>query len=148
MDLQVTDDLNIDDCEYILSVARDRDELLGSNPQEVVDYLSDKEVYTLYMEDKCVAITGVIRPWTSRGVLFFIPDPDMPMRAWAHVRHFCLKMIETFYDDPTSSRLEAHIKADFQGAINWVSRLGLEEESLMKNWGPNSEDYYMYRIIK
>jgi len=46
-------------------------------------------------------------------------------------------------------RLQTSVKADCDVAIRFAKFLGLKEEGLMKNYGPDGSDFYRFaRIIK
>jgi len=149
VDLQVTDKLELADCEYILSVVKNKHELADLSPEQVIEFLKDSEVYSIKIDGKIVAFTGAMKPWISRRIVYFLPDPNMPMRSFVTVKNVVKRILEiSINNDENINRLEAHVKADCEGFMNFAEKVGFVKESLMKNWGPQGDDYYMYRIIK
>ena len=148
MDLRVTDKLELADCEYIMSVVKHRDELAELSPEDVVEMLNDSEVYSIFIDNSIVAFAGVIKPWLSRGVVYFLPDPNMSMRKFVMVKNTLKRIINMFFEDESLNRLEAQVRRDESAFQNWAEKVGFTKESLMKNWGIEGEDYFMYRILK
>jgi RimJ/RimL family protein N-acetyltransferase len=44
-------------------------------------------------------------------------------------------------------RLQTSVKADSKLALRFAEWLGLKQEGLMKNYGPDGSDYYRYARI-
>jgi hypothetical protein len=45
-------------------------------------------------------------------------------------------------------RVEITVKHDFEQGKKWAESLGFEQEGLLRKYGPNGEDYFMYaRVI-
>ena len=78
-----------------------------------------------------------------------LPDPNMSQRAFVVVKNVVKKILEiSINDDEGINRLEAHVKADCPGFLIFAEKVGFMKESLMKNWGPDGDDYFMYRMVK
>lgn len=55
--------------------------------------------------------------------------------------------LEIFCKDDKIHRLEAYTKVDYPPGHKWLQGLGFERESVLKAYGPDKADYYLYRRL-
>lgn len=55
--------------------------------------------------------------------------------------------IKFFMKDLGLSRVQATIRADFKGAEKWIKILGFEKEGLMRKFGPEGEDHFLFAKV-
>ena len=91
-----------------------------------------------------IAIAGILPRWNGVGL------------AWAwlslgwrrHARAITEKIIETL-DDSDLHRVELAVKCGFDRGGAWAERLGFELETpCAVAWGPNGENFSIYRRIR
>lgn len=84
--------------------------------------------------------------WKGFGECWLVPS--------IHVKRYAKSVYKTaveFIADTTEKlglyRVQAVIMADNPVHVRWIERLGFEREGLMRKFGPNKEDKYLYARV-
>lgn len=104
---------------------------------------------TLWTDDGAIiACAGVVcAHWRGFGEYWLVPS--------VHVQKYMKTVYKTakaFIDDTIDKlglyRVQATIKEDDQVSIRWIEHLGFEREGLMRKFGPNKENQFLYARVK
>lgn len=104
--------------------------------------------FTGIKDDKPIASGGIYMLWDGVAEGWVMATSQI----WEHKIYFALqfkKRTEILIKSIKIKRLQTSVKADFDLGIKFAEFLGLTNEGIMKNYGPDGSDYYRYaRIIK
>jgi len=103
--------------------------------------------YTFIKEDKAIAVLGgnllwpgVMEVWTVTTDLI----TEYPLEFHKKVRD----VISGLEKELEIKRFQATVRADFDMGKKWLHSLGFISEGLLKKYGPEGEDYFMFgRVI-
>lgn len=108
------------------------------------------DVYTLprhgiaYLDDgKIYAVAGIVPLWDGCGEIWAIPTKrgkDKPITIGRHFK----RTLDIVAKDLGMRRLQAAVKVGHHEAHRLVHFVGMEEEGLMKKYGPDGADYVRY----
>lgn len=108
------------------------------------------DVYTMpkhglaYMEGgQIYAVAGVFPLWEGCGEAWAIPTKRIKDRKIAIARHF-RKTLDLAFEDLKMRRVQAAVKVGHNEAHRLARFVGMEEEGLMKRYGPEGADYVRY----
>lgn len=112
--------------------------------------LQAADVYTLpkhgiaYVEDgKIYSVAGIAPLWDGVGEAWAIPTKRIRDRKTAIARHFKYTF-DMVAQDLKMRRVQAAVKMGHKEAHRLVRFVGMEEEGLMKQYGPDGADYMRY----
>lgn len=103
---------------------------------------------TLWADETTVIACGGVAcaAWKGFGEFWLVPSIHVPRYP-----KLVFKAARSFINDAINNmdlhRVQATIKANDPTAINWIERLGFEREGLMRKFGPNQEDQYLYARV-
>jgi hypothetical protein len=92
---------------------------------------------------KILAVGGVAPLWDGVGEAWLIPTKHMAGNQIALSRQF-KRTIQRAFTDLKMRRVQAAVKVGFDKAHRLVRFLDMEEEGLMKKYGPEGADYVRY----
>jgi len=55
--------------------------------------------------------------------------------------------IKYYMEELKLKRVQATIRADFPGAEKWIKIVGFEKEGVMKSYGPEGEDHFLFAKV-
>lgn len=55
--------------------------------------------------------------------------------------------VKYFMNELGLKRVQTSIRADFPGAEKWIRLIGFEKEALMKKYGPEQEDHFLFSKV-
>ena len=93
-----------------------------------------------------VASAGVVCVWDGLGEFWMVPGKKVPKYSLS-----VFKEAKRFIDYAMSryqfNRVQATAREKDARAIRWIERLGFERECLMKCFGPDGENHYLYARV-
>jgi hypothetical protein len=92
---------------------------------------------------KILAVGGVVPLWDGVGEAWLIPTKNMAGYEIPISRAFRINLDRAF-TDLKMRRVQAAVKVGFERAHRLVQFLGMEEEGMMKKYGPDGADYVRY----
>ena len=112
-----------------------------------LDRMEKKDrAFTLIDNGHLVVSGGIIPIWERMGEAWLIPSDQIPK--------YKLKIIKTLRDHISSiteedglRRLQATVRTDYEVAVRFIEFMGFKREGLMKNYGPDGVDHFMYARI-
>lgn len=93
-----------------------------------------------------VACAGVIVPYQGMGEFWMIPGSLVPkygLTVSKEAKRFIADTVERF----SLHRIQATVREVDQRAVRWIERLGFEREGLMKRYGSDGRNYFMYARV-
>lgn len=109
-------------------------------------YLSAGPSWALFDEDDEVIVCGgfIFGGWPGIADVWIIPGRDIgkhPMRVVKEVKNILNNMIKTF----ELYRVQATI---MESEVKWIELFGFMREGLLRKFGPNKEDKYIYARVE
>ncbi len=125
------------------------------NPFEgaVKDYpymeVPDENTYCVIYESVIVAVGGLQVKWQGVGLFWLMMTADCKKNGIHGLRAlFAIKeKVEELVKNNNLHRGEAAIRTDFRKAIAMIESLDFEREGLMRQYGPDKADSYLYARI-
>lgn len=114
--------------------------------EESIKTLPDTLAVTLIKNNKVVAVLGISQKrqgvfecWSIIGN----ESKKYPIEFYKNVK----KLIADYEEKLSVVRLEMTVKSNLRDACKFARSLGFEQEGLMRNFGLNGEDYFLYARV-
>jgi hypothetical protein len=120
----------------------DKNHVLYRIPHLLQVYEDLKTSYTYIEGGKVFACGGVIQLWEGMGEAWFALADEMDLPVFT----IC-KAIKEYLDGLIGApykRLQATVKCSDEKAIRFIEWLGFEREGLLRSYGVDGDDYYIY----
>ena len=124
---------------------------------ELLELKAEHRKYAYYLKEIGMSFTGMLdnKPIAAGGVF---PLWDGVAEGWVlatkEINAYPIKFskviklrTEMMLKNNNFKRLQTSVKADCAVAIRFAKFLGLKEEGLMKNYGPDGADFYRFARI-
>ncbi len=100
--------------------------------------------YTMRVEGRVVACTGVFEYWPGRGEVWAILDKDCK-EEFLYIH----KAAKRFFEVCPVNRIEATVELGFPEGHRWMRLLGFELEApVLKKYFPNGSDCSLYAKVR
>ena len=102
---------------------------------------------SLLADKKAVLSTGIIPVWDGVGEAWLLGSNEMPRYPITIAR----AIYECFYqwvDAKSLWRVHANVRTDWKTAIRFAKFMGMNEEGLMKKFGPEKADYFRFAWVR
>ena len=106
---------------------------------------TDGPAMTFIRDDKIVGCGGIHRLWKGVGEAWLILGDDVFQYSVVSARHI-VRLFKGMVTD--FHRIQAHVLNGFDKGTQLAESIGFTHESLMKQYGPNKEDYHRYVILR
>jgi hypothetical protein len=106
-------------------------------------YPSRGPAFTLMSEDNPVCAGGIVPLWPGVAEAWMLISKyvnQYPLSVYKSVSSVMLDIIEKM----ELFRVQTVIKEDDKTAIRWIERLGYTREGLLRQFGPDRQDYFIY----
>jgi len=103
-------------------------------------------VYTFMLEDKPACIVGAYKIHDGVSQVFSIMSDLIKVNVFDFTRQFKL-LVHNYTKVSESHRLQFYVKKDFKEACRFAEFLGFNEEGLMRKFGPDKQDFYLYARV-
>jgi hypothetical protein len=94
--------------------------------------------------DQPVMIGGVVPVWPGRGLAWFAAAPDPLLAHWLRAARFTRSLLASL----PQRRIETTISANYPEGCRWAEALGFDREGLMRGFGEDGKDFWLYARIK
>lgn len=102
--------------------------------------------FTLMAGDEVIAVIGGF-PFVP-GVIHFWAFISKQVRKYPVEFHkTCLDILDWYEKSENPRRIQWEVRADYVMGRKWAESLGLTCEGLMRKWGPDGADHYLYARI-
>ena len=94
-----------------------------------------------------VASAGMLCIWQGVGEFWMIPStlvPKYKLSVWKEAKLFLADCVERF----RLHRIQATVREKDETALRWIERLGFEKEGLMRCFGSNKENHFIYARVQ
>ncbi len=97
---------------------------------------------------------GVRLLWSGTGEAWILLSLDAIAKStqeqFSHYRKSAYTIAGDLLNDICGdlTRIQAHVRADDEIGIRFVERLGFVREGLMRKFGPDGSDHYLYAIVR
>jgi len=109
--------------------------------------LAEKGVAYTLMNGNPVFCCGAVELWDGMAEAWFITGKDAVKHPVSIMKTTMFLIADTI-GKLNLHRLQATIEADNETAVRFVEGLAFKREGLMRKFGPDGKDYYLYaRII-
>lgn len=123
----------------------DRDELARQLSQKGPAY---SVFYKDKSKDKLLVCAGIVILWPSVGEAWSFCDVEV-RRFSREIYVYISSSLNELIKQYNLHRIQAHALTIWRSAYRFLERLGFEREGIMKRYGINGEDYYLYaRVIE
>ena len=103
-------------------------------PRHGIAYMDRGEIY---------AVGGIVPLWDGCGEIWAIPTKRAKEKGVALGRHL-KRTLDIVSKDLGMRRVQASVKVGYREAHKLVQLFGMQEEGLMKKYGPDGADYVRY----
>jgi len=147
--------LTLADALHVVSAMREEDRYaikaaLGPINDEVLAvnrFQTEGPAWSMVIGDEPVAIFGVSMHTAWSGVAWLISTHAMTGESWRKLIRHCRTVIANLDSGP-AHRIEAHVMADWPGAVQFARRVGMEFEGTRHKAGRNGQDVQMWAIVR
>lgn len=124
--------------EHLEQIELKENYIQGECPKTIVN-----TAFTFMYNDKIIAIIGGF-PFVP-GVIHFWAFISKHVRSCPIAFHKeVLKMLDWYEQNEKPRRIQFEVRASYVPGQKWARSLGLTEEGLMKKWGPDGADHYLF----
>lgn len=124
----------------------DKNKTIFKIPHLLKIYEQLESSFTFMDEGEYLCAGGVIAFWEGVGEAWFILSDNMDLAKFT-ICTTVKKYLDILLDGPFV-RIQATIKADDEKSIRFVEWLGFEREGLLRKYGIERADYYLYSRIE
>lgn len=103
--------------------------------------------YSVFDGDSLVFCGGVVIQWDGVGEGWLICNCDVK-RYVREVYFYSDNYLERIIIDSHLHRVQATVPVHWGQGVRFLERLGFYREGLLRNYGPDKEDYYMFSRIR
>lgn len=102
---------------------------------------------TVVSKEKPLAVFGAFN--FSPGVMHVWGIVSETVRSYPLAFHKTCEKLLTFYEvHDKPRRIQIEVRKDYTGGQRWAESLGFQQEGLMRKYGPDGSDYYLYARVK
>lgn len=106
-------------------------------------YTQPRHGYAVVDRGVIYAVFGIVPMWQGVGEAWMVPTVHLKKRRVAASRHMKIGLDELI-NYLKVHRTQAAVKVGFKEAHRLVQFVGMENEGLMKKYGPDASDYVRY----
>lgn len=99
--------------------------------------------YSVFHDTNLLMMISIIPVADGVGEISFLTDNNF-VNASRLVKVHMIKAFKEAVDLLPFRRLQAKVKEGFDIGTNFVERMGFEKEGLLKKYGPDEDNYWMY----
>lgn len=112
--------------------------------EEIPKFNQAGPAFSVFSDDRLlIVIAGVGIIWEGVGVAWTVPSiyvDDYKLSFHKAVKDYLEKIIES----NNLHRVQCYVHKDYDVSQKWVKRLGFYREGLLKQFGSDKADYYIY----
>lgn len=110
----------------------------GEFPAEV-----KTRAFTLMIEDRPLAVIGFLFPQTHIAELWAFVSEEVKTVPIGFTKT-CVKIIRYYVEQFQPKRMQCYVRHDRIDAHHWAQYLGFEKEGIVRHYGVDGTDYYLY----
>lgn len=113
------------------------------NAGEWAAFLAPAFTWTGFVEGRVVGCAGLVPQWPGRAQAWLLVGPALPRRAWPAITAKVAAILDAGHA-AGFRRIEATVVDGFAPGHRWIRRLGFRAEGLMRGYGPDGRDHWLY----
>jgi len=117
--------------------------LVAENRHTLVERLPQGYSFTALVDGKVYAMFGLVPFWKGVYEAWLIPTSDLDEHKFKMCRT-SLKFFEYTAKILRARRYQCYVHSQNFLSIRWIEMMVFKKEGLMKNFGPNQEDHFLY----
>lgn len=129
--------------QHLMEITPQKSQSSLERTPERAQQLASYHSFTGMIDDRVVAIGGLVELNPIRAYLYLIVSEDIP-HQWTQLYRAARRLIAAGLNDYI--RLET--MSSFPEAERWLDLIGFEYEGTMRRAGPDGEDAKMYSIVR
>jgi hypothetical protein len=100
--------------------------------------------FAVCVDGKPMTCFGVVPLWKGVGEIWMIPDKFMLSKFKTKFHKGAFKFMLTTAKQLKLHRIQCTVKSNNTRAIKWIESMKFLKEGIVKQYGPDKEDYIMY----
>lgn len=102
--------------------------------------------FTLVRGEEIIAILGGF-PFVPGVIHFWALMSESVVRYPIAFHKKCLEVIDWYEKTEKPRRIQFEVRATYSMGCRWAESLGMQREGLMRKWGPDGADHYLYARV-
>lgn len=102
--------------------------------------------FTLMNGETIVAIIGGF-PFVPGVIHFWAFVSKHARKCPVEFHKRCLHILDWYEKNEKPRRIQWEVRCDYEMGWRWAEALGLKREGVMKAWGPDGADHYLYARV-
>jgi hypothetical protein len=103
--------------------------------------------HTLVMDHRVLAVFGGCVLWPKVMEVWSVTSPAVRLQPLAFHKE-TLSLMNIYWDELKLNRMQMSVRAGFIEAQRWSESLGFRAEGLMKQFGPDGDDYFLMARLR
>lgn len=113
------------------------------NKGELVDRLPKGMSFTGTYNDQVFAMFGLVPYWKGCYECWLIPASNLDTHTMK-MHRTAIRFFEYTAKVLRAKRYQCYVFSENVRAVRWIEMMVFKKEGLMKNFGPNQEDFFLY----
>lgn len=133
-------------------------DLLHIDPKDIYDVAAKQRFFGLIQDRKSISFTILTDDGDILACVSFFKihekTAEISMLCGENFLKYKIEFIKTlkagtekYMQEFGLHRVQCTIKADFYGADHWIEILGYEKEAVLKKYGPDGEDHFLFAKV-
>ena len=106
----------------------------------------DTKIYSMAFEEKIVAVCGIQRLREGVAEIFIVTASAIKL-AGPDFTETCRGLLGKHVAEWQLHRVEGYVREDFDIGIRWAETMGFEREGLLKKFGEDKSNSYLYARV-
>jgi RimJ/RimL family protein N-acetyltransferase len=111
-------------------------------------YLSRGPCFTAREDGKVVGAGGLLIMWPGVGEGWMLANKDAALRHKKYAYEVVIEHILKLACELNLRRIQAHVDVNVPAAVKFAEQLGFQREGLMRKYGEDGSDHYLYAIVR
>lgn len=116
---------------------------IKANQETLADRLPKGLSFTGTVDDQVFAMFGLVPFWKGCYECWLIPADDLAKHKMK-MHHAGLRFFEYTAKVLKAKRYQCYVYSQNFRAVRWIELMVFRKEGVMKNFGPNQEDHFLY----
>jgi len=102
--------------------------------------------FTILRDGKPVCALVAVQVWPTVFEVSAAVSEDA-RKFFATIHRSTVEVLSRVAEGTKAHRMQMTVKADFKKGCRWAEALGFEVETVLKHYGPEAEDFLLYRRL-
>ena len=116
---------------------------IHENKENLVDRLPKGFSFSGTYDDQVFAMFGLVPYWKGCYECWLIPASDLDTHTMK-MHRTSIRFFEYTAKVLRAKRYQCYVFSGNVRAVRWIEMMVFKKEGLMKNFGPNQEDFFLY----